>query len=54
MEKTCHLSDMEKGRIMAFKELGWSNLQISQNLRRYHSSIAYFIKNQANLLPKTS
>ena len=45
---TYHLTDIEKGRIMAFKELGWSTLQISQ----HHSSIAYFNKNQANLRKK--
>ena len=52
MEKTYHISDREKGQITAFKELGWSNLQISKHLGRHHSSIAYFIRNQENSRPK--
>ena len=47
MEKTYHLSDMEKDRIMVIK-LDWFNLLISQYLGRHISSIAYFIKNKVN------
>ena len=48
MKKSYHLTDHEKGKIIAFKAVGWFNLKIAKHLLRQYSTISNFFSNQNN------